>query len=128
MWAAQGKIKKKYNIEDEREAMFTAVYHWADAVEKSVGGPFQGGAVPSVADLCVFGCKGIVFLIFKYSNYNCSISYMDSFCLFLSLFFDKTGLRSIDGLDTHTEVVNDVRIRSWYDAMAVAVGPSEEER
>ena len=48
----------------------------------------------------------------------------------LSFFcFDKhAGLRSIDGLDTHTEVVNDVRIRSWYDAMAVAVGPSEEER
>jgi len=61
MWAAQGKIKKKYNIEDERKAMFTAVYQWADAVEGSVGGPFQGGAVPSVADLCVFGCKGVFF-------------------------------------------------------------------
>ena len=60
-----------------------------------------------------------------------SFSFLSFFLFFrLSFFyFDKhAGLRSIDGLDTHTEVVNDVRIRSWYDAMAVAVGPSEEER
>ena len=54
MWAAQGKIKKKYDIENEREAMFEAVYKWADAV--ALGGTFQGGEVPSLADVCVFGC------------------------------------------------------------------------
>ena len=91
MWAAQGKIKKKYNIEDERAAMFKAVYKWADAVEAS-GDKFQGGRLPSLADVCVFGC-----------------------------------LRSISGLDTHTEVVNDPRVKEWYNAMAIVVGPTTEE-
>jgi microsomal prostaglandin-E synthase 2 len=92
MWAAQGKIKKKYNIEDERSAMFDAIYQWADEVEAGQG-TFQGGDSPSMADVCVFGC-----------------------------------LRSITGLDTHTEVVNDPRILQWYKSMVAAVGESAEER
>jgi microsomal prostaglandin-E synthase 2 len=88
MWAAQGKIKKKYDIDDERAALFDALYAWADAVDASAS-DFVGGDTPSVADLCVFGC-----------------------------------IRAIDGLDTHTEVVTDPRIRTWYDAMVEAVGAS----
>ena len=88
MWAAQGKIKKKYDIDDERAALFDALYAWADAVDASAS-DFVGGGTPSVADLCVFGC-----------------------------------IRAIDGLDTHTEVVTDPRIRTWYDAMVEAVGAS----
>ena len=55
MWAAQGKIKKKYDIDDERVALFDALYKWADAVDASKS-EFFGGGSPSVADLCVFGC------------------------------------------------------------------------
>lgn len=55
MWAAQGKIKKKYNIEDEREALFTAIKTWTDALEAEEG-PFVGGHRPNLGDLCVFGC------------------------------------------------------------------------
>ena len=90
MWAAQGKIKKKYGIDDEREAMFTALYEWADAVDEA-GGEFLGGADPSLADLCVFGC-----------------------------------IRAIAGLDTHTEVVADPRVRDWYTRVAARVGGSAE--
>tara|TARA_B100000795_G_C22710036_1_gene403157 strand:- start:31 stop:1065 length:1035 start_codon:yes stop_codon:yes gene_type:complete len=91
MWAVQGKIKKKYNIEDEREAMFEKIYEWADVVEKN-GNQFHGGNQPSLADLSVFGT-----------------------------------LRSITGLDTHTEVVNDPRIINWYTAMIEVVGDSAEK-
>eukprot|EP00752_Nemacystus_decipiens_P001555 g1522.t1 len=55
MWAAQGKIKKKYNIDDEREALFSAIKDWTDALQK-VEGPFVGGDRPNLGDLCVFGC------------------------------------------------------------------------
>ncbi|CAM9598355.1 unnamed protein product [Choristocarpus tenellus] len=54
MWAAQSKIKKKYNIVDEREALFVALKDWTDALEGS--GPFVGGQSPNLGDLCVFGC------------------------------------------------------------------------
>lgn len=55
MWAAQGKIKKKYNIDDEREALFSAITDWTDALAKAEG-PFVGGDRPNLGDLCVFGC------------------------------------------------------------------------
>lgn len=55
MWAAQGKIKKKYNIDDEREALFSALKDWTDALEGAKG-PFIGGDRPNLGDLCVFGC------------------------------------------------------------------------
>ncbi|CAM9571821.1 unnamed protein product [Ectocarpus sp. 6 AP-2014] len=55
MWAAQGKIKKKYNIDDEREALFSAIKDWTDALGE-VDGPFFGGDRPNLGDLCVFGC------------------------------------------------------------------------
>ena len=53
MWAAQGKIKKKYGIEDEREAVFAALAKWSQAMGVS---PFLGGDSPSIDDVCVFGC------------------------------------------------------------------------
>ena len=55
MWAAQGKIKKKYDIDDERAALFDALYTWADTIDASAC-KFHGGDSPSIADLCVFGC------------------------------------------------------------------------
>lgn len=55
MWAAQGKIKRKYGIDDEREALFKALKEWTDALEVAPG-PFIGGEKPNLGDLCVFGC------------------------------------------------------------------------
>jgi len=52
MWLAQGKIKKKYGITDERAALRASLDRWTDAIGKS---DFLGGASPNLADLCVFG-------------------------------------------------------------------------
>ena len=54
MWLAQGKIKKKYAIDDERAAVVASVNHW---VHEGVGSAsFAGGERPNFADVCVFGC------------------------------------------------------------------------
>ncbi|CAM9383881.1 unnamed protein product [Chrysoparadoxa australica] len=53
MWLAQGKLKKKYNITDEREALLEALATWKHELE---GKPFAGGEHPHVGDLSVFGC------------------------------------------------------------------------
>lgn len=54
---AQGKIKKKYNIVDERAEMLGKLRQWSEAVGQQ---PFHGGNQPNLADLCVFGClRGI---------------------------------------------------------------------
>ena len=54
MWLAQGKIKKKYGIDDERAAVLESLRHW---IKEGVGeGPFAGGSEPNFADCCVFGC------------------------------------------------------------------------
>ena len=54
MWLAQGKIKKKYAIDDERAAVVAGINHWLD---EGVGkGPFAGGAKPNFGDVAVFGC------------------------------------------------------------------------
>ena len=58
MWMAQGKIKKKYGIEDERAAVYAALARWVD---EAVGSkPFAGGASPDFADVCVFGCLNAI--------------------------------------------------------------------
>ncbi|KAM3573204.1 hypothetical protein VYU27_004807 [Nannochloropsis oceanica] len=53
MWAAQGKIKKKYNITDERAALFAALETWSSEVGNK---PFLSGSTPNVGDLCVYAC------------------------------------------------------------------------
>jgi len=52
MWLANGKLKKKYNITDERKQLLDAVKVWTDAVGK---GPFLRGASPCLADVVVYG-------------------------------------------------------------------------
>ena len=52
---AQGKIKKKYAIEDERAAVVAGINKWVDeGIGK--GNDFAGGKAPNFADVCVFGC------------------------------------------------------------------------
>ncbi|KAI0564438.1 Glutaredoxin [Gracilaria domingensis] len=54
MYFVGRKIKKKYDIEDEREAIHHALREWTDAITKA-GTPFLAGPEPGVADLSIFG-------------------------------------------------------------------------
>ncbi|CAK8994018.1 Prostaglandin E synthase 2 (Membrane-associated prostaglandin E synthase-2) (mPGE synthase-2) (Microsomal prostaglandin E synthase 2) (mPGES-2) (Prostaglandin-H(2) E-isomerase) [Cleaved into: Prostaglandin E synthase 2 truncated form] [Durusdinium trenchii] len=53
MAAAHGKIKKKYKMDDERDALFAAVDTWTSEVGSK---SFRGGDKPDLSDLAVFGC------------------------------------------------------------------------
>ena len=56
MSLANGKIKKKYNIVDERAELATALEEWTDAVDSSASkGPFLHGAQITLPDLMVYG-------------------------------------------------------------------------
>ncbi|CDP08899.1 unnamed protein product [Coffea canephora] len=52
MYFVSKKLKKKYNISDERAALYEAAETWVDALN---GRDFLGGAKPNLADLAVFG-------------------------------------------------------------------------
>jgi len=53
MWMANGKIKKKYNIQDERAEFVSGINKW---LTEAVGSrPFAGGEQPNLADCAVFG-------------------------------------------------------------------------
>jgi microsomal prostaglandin-E synthase 2 len=54
MRLANGKIKKKYNIEDERSALMDVVDEWVR--DGLAGKNFHGGEAPDLADVSVFGC------------------------------------------------------------------------
>ncbi|XP_021909086.1 prostaglandin E synthase 2 isoform X2 [Carica papaya] len=52
MYFVSKKLKKKYNITDERAALYEAAETWVDALN---GREFLGGCKPNLADLAVFG-------------------------------------------------------------------------
>ncbi|KAJ8771901.1 hypothetical protein K2173_027078 [Erythroxylum novogranatense] len=52
MYIVSKKLKKKYNITDERAALYEAAETWVDALD---GRQFLGGSKPNLADLAVFG-------------------------------------------------------------------------
>ncbi|KAK9748551.1 hypothetical protein RND81_02G066100 [Saponaria officinalis] len=52
MYFVAKKLKKKYNITDERGALYEAAETWVDALRDR---PFLGGSKPNLADLAVFG-------------------------------------------------------------------------
>ncbi|PSR99570.1 Glutathione S-transferase family protein isoform 1 [Actinidia chinensis var. chinensis] len=52
MYFVSKKLKKKYNITDERAALYEAADTWVDALK---GRNFLGGSTPNLADLAVFG-------------------------------------------------------------------------
>ncbi|KAJ0106545.1 hypothetical protein Patl1_19612 [Pistacia atlantica] len=52
MYFVSKKLKKKYNITDERAALYEAAETWVDALD---GRDFLGGSKPNLADLAVFG-------------------------------------------------------------------------
>lgn len=52
MYFVAKKLKKKYNITDERESLYQSAETWVDALK---GRPFLGGSKPNLADLAVFG-------------------------------------------------------------------------
>ncbi|POM73587.1 Prostaglandin E synthase [Phytophthora palmivora] len=53
MYLIAKRSKKKYNIDDERQALYTALDSWVDAIGDKR--PFLGGEEPNMADLSVFG-------------------------------------------------------------------------
>ena len=61
MWAAQGKIKKKYDIDDERAALSTALAKWTAEIG---AGPFAGGAEPNIADVAVYVEESLFYSVF----------------------------------------------------------------
>ncbi|PRQ15894.1 putative prostaglandin-E synthase [Rosa chinensis] len=52
MYFVSKKLKKKYNITDERASLYEAAETWVDALD---GREFLGGSKPNLADLAVFG-------------------------------------------------------------------------
>ncbi|KAJ8540894.1 hypothetical protein K7X08_001710 [Anisodus acutangulus] len=52
MYFVSKKLKKKYNITDERAALYEAAETWVDALK---GQDFLGGSNPNLADLAVYG-------------------------------------------------------------------------
>ncbi|KAF9618420.1 hypothetical protein IFM89_001143 [Coptis chinensis] len=52
MYFVSKKLKKKYNINDERASLYEAAETWVDALN---GREFLGGSKPNLADLAVFG-------------------------------------------------------------------------
>ncbi|XP_065850637.1 uncharacterized protein [Euphorbia lathyris] len=52
MYFVSKNLKKKYNITDERAALYEAAETWVDALD---GRQFLGGSKPNLADLAVFG-------------------------------------------------------------------------
>ncbi|KAK6115722.1 hypothetical protein DH2020_007991 [Rehmannia glutinosa] len=52
MYFVSKKLKKKYNITDERAALYKAAESWIDALN---GQEFLGGTKPNLADLAVYG-------------------------------------------------------------------------
>lgn len=54
MYFVGKKIKKKYNIDEPRAAMYEAINKWTDAVERH-GGFLGGKGKPGTADLAVYG-------------------------------------------------------------------------
>ncbi|XP_004512741.1 uncharacterized protein [Cicer arietinum] len=52
MYFVSKKLKKKYNITDERASLYEAAETWVDALN---GREFLGGSKPNFADLAVFG-------------------------------------------------------------------------
>ncbi|XP_066346796.1 uncharacterized protein [Miscanthus floridulus] len=52
MYMVSKKLKKKYNITDERASLYDAANTWIEALN---GREFLGGSKPNLADLAVFG-------------------------------------------------------------------------
>ncbi|CAL1383870.1 unnamed protein product [Linum trigynum] len=52
MYFVSKKLKKKYNITDERASLYEAAETWVDALK---GRDYLGGSRPNLADLAVFG-------------------------------------------------------------------------
>ncbi|GJR40990.1 prostaglandin E synthase 2-like protein [Tanacetum coccineum] len=52
MYFVSKKLKKRYNITDERASLYEAAETWVDALD---GRDFLGGSKPNLADLAVFG-------------------------------------------------------------------------
>lgn len=55
MYFVGKRLKKKYNIDDERAAIYDALQEWVTAISQNGGKFLAGGDVPGIADLSVYG-------------------------------------------------------------------------
>ncbi|KAF0984602.1 hypothetical protein FDP41_000501 [Naegleria fowleri] len=55
MYAVAKRLKKKYGIDNEREAIYACGRKWANEALDPSKGPFHGGNEPDLADLAVYG-------------------------------------------------------------------------
>ncbi|CDF40289.1 unnamed protein product [Chondrus crispus] len=55
MYFVARKLKNKYGIDDEREAILGALQEWTEAIKKGGGKFLEGRESPGVADLSVYG-------------------------------------------------------------------------
>ncbi|KAG2386906.1 hypothetical protein C9374_001941 [Naegleria lovaniensis] len=55
MYAVAKRLKKKYGIDNEREAIYACGKKWVNEALDSSKGPFHGGNEPDLADLAVYG-------------------------------------------------------------------------
>ena len=86
MWAVQGRLKRKYDIGDERQDLYTAAREWSQSLGDS---PFNGGDKPNMADITVFGM-----------------------------------IRSMSGMQTYRDLMEQRILTDWYQRMEKEVGPS----
>mmetsp|Transcript_14295 Transcript_14295/g.21606 ORF Transcript_14295/g.21606 Transcript_14295/m.21606 type:complete len:345 (-) Transcript_14295:34-1068(-) len=52
MWGVSKKLKQKYEIEDERQAIYNCANDWTTALGEK---HYMGGSAPNLADLAVYG-------------------------------------------------------------------------
>mmetsp|Transcript_26549 Transcript_26549/g.26796 ORF Transcript_26549/g.26796 Transcript_26549/m.26796 type:complete len:274 (+) Transcript_26549:80-901(+) len=83
MYFANGKIKKKYGIVDERAELRVVLQEWTDALGEK---PFLHGKTLTMPDLLVYGV-----------------------------------LRAISGMKTFEFVMEDAKLKAWYDRVDVAM-------
>ena len=117
---SQGKIKKKYAIDDERQAVRDALATWMSGAVKDQ--PFAGGERPNMADVCVFGARDLDLNL----NLNLDMSILPrGHVLNLSRATWTGALKGIDRTDAHAEIMaeSSIGVAAWYDRMHRAVQP-----
>merc|ERR1712014_509325 len=93
MWLANGKLKKKYNITDERKQLMDTVKVWTDAVGK---GPFLNGASLSLPDIVVYGVISSIRGLSTYDEMMTAAPELKRWCVDVQAAIGQS-MRSEDG-------------------------------
>lgn len=96
MYMVGKKIKKKYEITDEREEIHRALKEWTDEINKSGGKFFNGKDEPGIMDLSLYGVLRAIYTFDTFAE----ISQENSD---LKLWFDRTSQAIGDSCVTQRE-------------------------